>query len=57
MFKVGRMTDEGTWEVLVECETYGDADRACAIWEHRYPNAWVDILWIDILDGSLTLVD
>jgi hypothetical protein len=52
MYKVGRMTDEGTWEVLVECETYADADHACALWEHRFPNAWVDIL-----DGALALVD
>lgn len=52
MYKVGRMTDEGTWEVLVECETYADADHACYLWEHVYPHAWVDIL-----DGALTLVD
>jgi hypothetical protein len=52
MYKVGRMTDEGAWEVLVECETYADADHACALWEHRFPFAWVDIL-----DGALTLVD
>jgi hypothetical protein len=52
MYKVGRMTEEGTWDVLVECETYGDADHACELWSHRYPNAWVDIL-----DGALAPVD
>lgn len=52
MYKVGRMTEEGTWEVLVECETYDQADHACDVWGNRYPCAWVDIL-----DGALALVD
>ena len=55
-YKIARLDDTGNWKVLASFSTYEKVDNALDKYSEKYPNAWVDILVVDILDGALTLL-
>ena len=55
-YKIARLDDTGNWKVLASFSTYEKVDNALDKYSEKYPNAWVDILVEDILDGALTLL-